>query len=257
MTKIEKPQALDNLDAILALSDAVMVARGDLGVELPPEEVPLAQKRIVREARSRGLPVVVATQMLESMISAPSPTRAEASDVATAVFDGADAVMLSAETAAGQFPYEAVNMMDRIVARVEIDEGWRNLMEANRFAPTRSTADAIAAAARQVAHTIGAKVICALTSSGSTARRAARERPDAPIMCLTPSEETARRMALVWGVHAVVAPDPHSMTDAVIKAAKVAQREGFAKYGDEIVVVAGVPFGQSGTTNALRVALVK
>jgi len=256
MTKIEKPQALDNLEAILELSDAVMVARGDLGVELPPEEVPLAQKRIVRAARSRGLPVVVATQMLESMINSPSPTRAEASDVATAVFDGADAVMLSAETAAGQYPYEAVNIMDRIIARVEQDDGWRALMDSNRFAPTPSTADAMAAAARQVAHTIGAKVICAFTSSGSTARRAARQRPDAPILCLTPSEETARRLALVWGVHAVVIADVHSMTEAVAKAIKTAQREGFAKYGEEIVVVAGVPFGQAGTTNALRVAVV-
>ena len=256
MSKIEKPQALDNLEGIMELSDAVMVARGDLGVELPPEEVPLAQKRIVREARSRGLPVVVATQMLESMITAPAPTRAEASDVATAVFDGADAVMLSAETAAGQFPYEAVNIMDRIIARVEIDEGWRRLMDSNRFDPTPSTADAIAAAARQVAHTIGAKAICALTSSGSTARRAARERPDAPIMVLTPSEQTARRLALVWGVHAVVTADSHSMTEAVAKAVKLAQREGFAAYGEEIVVVAGVPFGQPGTTNALRVAVV-
>ncbi len=257
MTKIEKPQALDNLDAILDLSDAVMVARGDLGVELPPEEVPLAQKRIVRAARSRGLPVVVATQMLESMITAPAPTRAEASDVATAVFDGTDAVMLSAETAAGQFPYEAVNIMDRIIARVEQDEGWRTLMDSGRFAPTPSTADAMATAARQVAHTIGAKVICALTSSGSTARRVARERPDAPILCLTPEHEVARRLALVWGVHAVVTADSHSMTEAVAKAIRIAHREGFAKFGEEIVVIAGIPFGQPGTTNALRVAIVK
>ena len=203
MTKLEKPQALDNLDAILRLSDAVMVARGDLGVELPPEEVPLAQKRIVRAARQLGRPVVVATQMLESMISAPSPTRAEASDVATAVFDGADAVMLSAETAAGQYPFEAVNIMDRIVARVEQDPGWRDIIEASRPEPERSAADAIAAAARQVAHTIGAKAICAFTASGSTALRAARERPEAPIIGLTPSQETARRLAVVWGVHAV------------------------------------------------------
>ena len=172
MTKLEKPQALENLDAILELSDAVMVARGDLGVELPPEEVPLAQKRIVRAARQLGKPVVVATQMLESMISAPAPTRAEASDVATAVFDGADAVMLSAETAAGQYPYEAVNIMDRIVARVEQDPGWRAIIDASRPEPERSAADAIAAAARQVAHTIGATTICAFTASGQ--HRAAR-----------------------------------------------------------------------------------
>ncbi len=257
MSKIEKPQALDNLESILDLSDAVMVARGDLGVELPPEEVPLAQKRIVRAARSRGLPVVVATQMLESMISAPAPTRAEASDVATAVFDGADAVMLSAETAAGQYPYEAVNIMDRIIARVEIDEDWRKMMDSNRLPPSPNTADAIAAAARQVAHTIGAKAICALTNSGSTVRRVARERPDAPIVCLTPELAIARKMAVVWGVHAVVTPDSHSMSEAVVKAGKLALREGFAKYGEEVVVVAGVPFGKSGTTNALRVAVAK
>ncbi len=185
MTKLEKPQALDNLDGILALSDAVMVARGDLGVELPPEEVPLAQKRIVRAARQHGLPVVVATQMLESMISAPAPTRAEASDVATAVFDGADAVMLSAETAAGQYPYEAVNMMDRIIDRVEQDPGWRELCETGRPQPDATVADAIADAARQIAKTIGAKAIAAYTMSGSTALRVARTRPDCPVLGLT------------------------------------------------------------------------
>jgi pyruvate kinase len=257
MAKLEKPQALDNLDAILRLSDAVMVARGDLGVELPPEEVPLAQKRIVRAARQLGRPVVVATQMLESMISAPAPTRAEASDVATAVFDGADAVMLSAETAAGQYPYEAVNIMDRIVARVEQDPGWRAIIEASRPEPEHSAADAIAAAARQVAHTIGAKAICAFTASGSTALRAARERPEAPVIGLTPSQETARRLAVVWGVHAVVAPDAHSMGDTVLKASRTSLQENFAARDDEIVVIAGVPFGQPGTTNALRVAHVR
>ena len=254
MTKMEKPQALDNLDAILLLSDAVMVARGDLGVELPPEEVPLAQKRIVRACRQLGRPVVVATQMLESMITAPAPTRAEASDVATAVFDGADAVMLSAETAAGQYPYEAVNIMDRIIARVEQDPGWRDQIEASRPAPEHATSDAIAAAARQICHTIGARTIVAFTASGSTALRVARERPEAPIVGLTPELETARRLAVVWGVHAVVAPEVHSMTDAVSKAGRAALAEGFAVRGDDIVVAAGVPFGQSGSTNALRVA---
>jgi len=257
MVKLEKPQALENLDAIMALTDAVMVARGDLGVELPPEEVPLAQKRIVRLSRQMGKPVVVATQMLESMITAPAPTRAEASDVATAVFDGADAVMLSAETAAGQYPYEAVNMMDRIVARVEQDELWRAMIEASRPEPERSAADAIAAAARQVGHTIGAKAIVAFTASGATALRVARERPDAPVIGLTPHIDTARRMAAVWGVHAVVVPDVHSMGEAVTRAAHVARTEGFAAHGEEIVVTAGVPFGHSGTTNALRVAVVR
>jgi pyruvate kinase len=257
MTKLEKPQALENLDAILALSDAVMVARGDLGVELPPEEVPLAQKRIVRAARALGKPVVVATQMLESMIAAPAPTRAEASDVATAVFDGADAVMLSGETAAGQYPYEAVNMMDRIVARVEQDQGWRETIGANRPPPERSPAAAIAAAAGQVCHAIGAQAIVAFTASGSTALRVARERPDAPVIGLTTGLDTARRLAVVWGVHAMLTPEAHSMTDAVAKALRVAQTEGFASHGQEIVVCAGVPFGQPGTTNALRVAAVR
>jgi pyruvate kinase len=257
MVKLEKPQALDNLDAILALTDAVMVARGDLGVELPPEEVPLAQKRIVRLARQLGKPVVVATQMLESMMTAPAPTRAEASDVATAVFDGADAVMLSGETAAGQYPYEAVNMMDRIVARVEQDAGWRSMIDSSRPAPEHSAAGAIASAASQVVHTIGARAIVAFTASGSTALRVARERPDSPVIGLTPLTDTARRLAVVWGVHAVVVPEVHSMGEAVARAARAALTEGFAAHGDEIVVTAGVPFGQPGTTNALRVASVK
>jgi pyruvate kinase len=257
MTKLEKPQALENLDDILRLSDAVMVARGDLGVELPPEEVPIAQKRIIRAARMLGRPVVVATQMLESMISAPTPTRAEASDVATAVFDGADAVMLSAETAAGQFPFEAVNIMDRIVARVERDDHWRMIMDSNRPDPEQATADAIAAAARQVVHTIGAPAIVAFTASGFTALRVARERPDCPVIGLTPETDTARRLAVVWGVHAVTAPEMRSMTEAVATATRMARSEGFAQAGEQIVVAAGVPFGQSGTTNALRVAAVK
>jgi pyruvate kinase len=253
MTKMEKPQSLDNMDEILALSDAVMVARGDLGVELPPEEVPLAQKRIIRAARERGIPVVVATQMLESMISAPSPTRAEASDVATAVFDGADAVMLSAESAAGQYPYEAVNMMDRIVERVERDPGWRALMDSSRPVPERTAAAAIAAASRQVAQTVGAAAIAAFTLGGSTALRVARERPACPVLGLTTSLQTARRLAVVSGVHAVLTGELHTMTETVTRAARIARAEGFAQPGDEVVVTAGVPFNQPGTTNALRV----
>ncbi|HYZ33510.1 MAG TPA: pyruvate kinase [Crenalkalicoccus sp.] len=257
MVKLEKPQAVDNLDAILALTDCVMVARGDLGVELPPEEVPLVQKHIVRAARQLGKPVVVATQMLESMIAAPAPTRAEASDVATAVFDGADAVMLSAETAAGQYPWEAVNMMDRIVARVEQDAGWRALTDAARPEPERSSAGAIAAAARQVAHTIGAEVIATFSSTGSTTLRVARERPDCPILGLTASEATARRMAVIWGVHPLTVNEIHSMTEMVSRALRAAHAEGFAVPGDEVVVTAGVPFGTPGTTNALRVAILR
>ena len=256
MTKLEKPQAIENLDAILALSDAVMVARGDLGVELPPEEVPLVQKRVVRAARGRGLPVVVAMQMLESMIQAPAPTRAEASDVATAVFDGADAVMLSAETAAGAYPFEAVNIMDRIIGRVERDQGWRAGMDASRTPSERTSAAAISAAASGVAHTIGARAIAAFTTSGTTALRIARERPDCPVLGLTTSEEIARRLAVVWGVHAAVTGETHTMTETVARAARLARLEGFAAPGEEIVVAAGLPFGQPGTTNSLRVVRV-
>ena len=256
LSKLEKPQALDNLDEIMFHSDAVMVARGDLGVELPPEEVPLAQKRIVQAARQLGKPVIVATQMLESMISAPTPTRAEASDVATAVFDGADAVMLSAETAAGQFPIEAVTIMDRIVARVEQDDGWRTMTDRRRPEPDKNTSSAIAAAARQTAQTIDAKAIAALSNSGATALRIARERPVAPIIGLTPNTETARRLAITWGVHAHIVPLTHSMTETVSVATKAARKIGFADPGQDIVIIAGMPFGKSGSTNAMRVATV-
>jgi pyruvate kinase len=256
LSKLEKPQALDNLEEIIRLSDAVMVARGDLGVELPPEEVPLAQKRIVQASRAAGKPVIVATQMLESMISAPTPTRAEASDVATAVFDGADAVMLSAETAAGQFPIEAVTIMDRIVARVEQDDGWRTMTDRRRPEPEKTTSGAIAAAARSVAQTIDAVAIAAMTNSANTVLRVARERPTAPIMGLTPNMETARRLALTWGVHPVLTPITHSMTETVAVATKLARSEGIAEPGQDIVIVAGMPFGKSGSTNALRVARV-
>lgn len=256
LSKLEKPQALDNLDEILALSDAVMVARGDLGVELPPEEVPLAQKRIIKAARALGKPVIVATQMLESMISAPTPTRAEASDVATAVYDGADAVMLSAETAAGQYPVEAVTIMDRIVDRVEKDGDWRMQTDRRRPETEKSVSGAIATAARQVAQTIEASAIVALTNSANTALRVARERPTAPILGLTPNLETARRLALTWGVHAKSAPVTHSMSETVQVANQIARTEGISEPGQDIVIVAGMPFGKSGSTNALRVAKV-
>ncbi len=257
VAKIEKPQALDQLDAVLDLADAAMVARGDLGVELPPEEVPLAQKRIVRAMRARGKPVIVATQMLESMISAPAPTRAEASDVAGAVFDGADAVMLSAETAAGQYPLEAVDMMDRIVSRVEQDDDWRRQTDAARPAAGPSTSDAIAAAACQIARTVGAAAVAAFTTSGSTAQRVSRDRPVPPIMALVTDTAVARRLSVAWGVHAVLTQSAQGMTDAVARATKLAREEGFAKSGDSIVVLGGIPFGHPGTTNALRVATLK
>ena len=253
VAKIEKPQALDQLDAILDLTDAAMVARGDLGVELPPEEVPLAQKRIVAAMRARGKPVIVATQMLESMISAPAPTRAEASDVAGAVFDGTDAVMLSAETAAGQYPVEAVDMMDRIVARVEKDAGWRRLTDGSRPEPGHSVDAAIASACGQVAAGIGARAIAAFTQSGSTALRVSRERPEAPILAITPDEGVARRLCLAWGVHPVVAPGVKDLEDAIARALRLARADGFGARGDSLVVTAGIPVGQAGTTNTLRV----
>jgi pyruvate kinase len=254
IAKLEKPQAIEHLEGILEIADGVMVARGDLGVEVPPEKVPALQKHVIRRAGEYRKPVITATQMLESMIENPRPTRAEASDVANAVYDGTDAVMLSAESAAGQYPREAVSMMDRIVARVERDEDWRRTIDAKRPAPENSSADAIAAAAVQVARTIGAQAIVALTESGSTALRVARERPDCPVLGLTISETVARRLAVVWGVHAAVTREVHSMTDAVTNAVRIARLEGLATKGEEIVVVAGVPFGQPGTTNALRVA---
>jgi pyruvate kinase len=256
MCKLEKPQAVENLEAIVAASDCVMVARGDLGVELPAEEVPILQKRIVALCRQRGKPVVVATQMLESMITAPAPTRAEASDVATAVYDGADAVMLSAETAAGQYPREAVMMMDRIASRVEQDAGWRAQVEARRPAPDHNNSDAITAAARQVASTVGAAAIVTYSTTGGTTLRCARERADAPVIGATSRLATARRLAVVWGVHAVETPEVHSMTEMVTRACRVAATEGFAKPGDTIVVTAGTPFGQPGATNSLRIAQV-
>ena len=256
MSKIEKPQALEQIEEILRLSDAVMVARGDLGVELPPEDVPLIQKRLIRAAHRWGRPIVVATQMMESMTENPSPTRAEASDVATAVFDGADAVMLSAETATGKYPIETVRMMDRILTRTERDDDARAARAGMRPKPEKSSADAISGAARQVAETIDASVIVAFTTSGATALRVSRQRPDSVILGLTPQPEVARRLALAWGVHPLVCEGTFTMTETVAKATQLASRAGLAKRGEEIVVVAGVPFGKSGGTNSLRVARI-
>ncbi|MGF1627613.1 MAG: pyruvate kinase [Alphaproteobacteria bacterium] len=257
LVKLEKPAAIDRLDEIVELADAVMVARGDLGVEMPPEDVPSIQKRIVRCCRDAGKPVVVATQMLDSMVNAPSPTRAEASDVATAVYDGADAVMLSAETAAGKYPLESVEMMSRIIRRTEGDAQYRMLMQAAHPDPDRTAADAITAAAAQVAETIGAKCIVTYTTSGSTTLRAARERPGAPILCLTSSLHTARRLAIVWGVHCNHTEDVANFTDMVAKACLMAVRDDFAVKGERLVITAGVPFGTPGATNVLRIAWVE
>ncbi|MEQ9813067.1 MAG: pyruvate kinase [Azospirillaceae bacterium] len=256
LVKMEKPSAIYHMEEIILLADAVMVARGDLGVEMPVEEVPGQQKQLIRHSRRAGKPVIVATQMLESMITAPTPTRAEASDVATAVFDGADAVMLSAETAAGDYPVEAVEMMDRIARRVERDPLYRTILDAEHYDPEETAADAITAAARQVAHTVRAAAIVTYTSSGSTTLRAARERPEVPILCLTASERTARRLTLCWGVHAVTTADVDNFADMVDKAVAIAKRDGLAREGERLVITAGVPFGTPGTTNVLRIAWV-
>jgi pyruvate kinase len=254
MSKLEKPSAIEHLDAIVELSDGIMVARGDLGVEVPPETVPILQKRIVHRSRHAGKPVVVATQMLESMITAPAPTRAEASDVATAIYDGADAVMLSAETAVGEYPNDAVAMMDRIITRVEGDEHYRAIMEATRSDPDKTTRDAISAAARQVAHTLDVAAIVTYTSSGSTTLRAARERPEVPIISLTSDLLVSRQLSLVWGAHSAVTSEVRSFAEMVNVAMDKAREQGFGRDGDRIVITAGVPFGRSGTTNILRVA---
>jgi pyruvate kinase len=256
LVKLEKPLALDHLTEIVELSDAVMVARGDLGVEMPPEDVPPMQKRIIHACRSAGKPVIVATQMLESMIGAAAPTRAEASDVATAIYDGADAVMLSAETAAGSYPSEAVGMMSRIVKRVERDPLYRSNMDLTHMAPEHTSSDAISAAASQVARTIGASAILSYTTSGATAVRAARERPDVPIIVLTANRDTARRLALLWGAHCVHTRDVSTFAEMVQRATRIAHREGFADKGERIVITAGVPFGTPGATNILRIAWV-
>lgn len=254
--KLEKPSAIEHLDELIDMCDGVMVARGDLGVELPPEDVPSIQKRIVRACRQSGTPVIVATQMLESMMGSPSPTRAEASDVATAVYDGADAVMLSGETASGRYPVEAVSIMDRIIQRTEQDTLYRTILDAVHPEPEPTAADAISAAARQVGHTISAACIATFTMSGSTALRAARERPDVPILGLTAKPATARKLALLWGVHWVLTHDISTFTEMVQTATEAARTEGIAEQGQRLVITAGVPFGTPGATNVLRIARV-
>ena len=256
MVKIEKPAAVDRLDEIIDLADGIMIARGDLGVELPPEDVPGLQKRMIRAAREAGKPVVVATQMLELMIASPAPTRAEASDVATAVYDGADAVMLSAETAAGAYPIEAVGIMDRILAKVERDPLYRSYLDAYHAEAEATSADAISAAARHVAKVMQSAAIVTYTTSGATALRAARERPEQPILGLMTRLGAARRLALVWGLHGVVCEDAHDIDEMVARACQKAIEEGIAEPGASLVVTAGMPFGTPGATNLLRLAWV-
>ena len=256
MAKIEKPSAIPVLDEILKIADGLMVARGDLGVELPLETVPARQKQITRMARRFGKPVVVATQMLESMITEPVPTRAEVSDVATAVYEGADAVMLSAESASGAWPEKTVQTMDKIAQSAETDQYYGSIIHSQRTEPEATAADAISAAARQIAETLNVPAIVCYTGSGSTGNRVARERPSMPILALTPIINTARRLALTWGTHAVLVNDAKSLDEMFANAGEIAFDEGFAKSGERILITAGVPIGAPGTTNMLRIATI-
>ncbi|GEO86092.1 MULTISPECIES: pyruvate kinase [Alphaproteobacteria] len=256
MSKIEKPQAIERIDEIIELSDALMVARGDLGVEMPLEAVPGLQKQLIRACRRAGKPVVVATQMLESMISAPVPTRAEVSDVATAVFEGADAVMLSAESASGQYPVEAVSTMASIARTVEREPHYPGIIYAQRAHPEATGADAISLAARQIAETLKLSAIVCYTSSGTTGLRAARERPEVPIIALSPVLQTARRLSMVWGLHCVVSEEPVDLDDMVNRACRIVVAEGFGRPGDRVIISAGVPLGTPGATNMLRIAYI-
>ncbi|WP_424983647.1 pyruvate kinase [Maritalea sp. S77] len=256
LAKIEKPQAIERLEEIIKLSDAIMIARGDLGVEMPLETVPGLQKRMIRMARQQGKPVVVATQMLESMITAPVPTRAEVSDVATAVFEGADAVMLSAESAAGDYPVEAVTTMNKVAVAVENDNLYQGIIRRQEITPDATAADAISAATRQVAETLDLAAIVCYTSSGSTGIRVSRERPEKPIIALSPKDSTVRRLSLIWGLHCVRTEDAVNLDDVVDRACSIAYREGFARPGDRVAITAGVPLGTPGATNMLRIAFV-
>ncbi len=254
LSKIEKPAAVRAYDDILEVSDGIMVARGDLGVELPVQNVPPIQKRLVRRARAAAKPVIVATQMMESMIESPIPTRAEVSDVATAIYEGADAVMLSAESAAGKYPVEAVTTMNNVAVEVESDATYREVLEASRRIDHNSVADAIVAAAREVAEAIHVKAICCFTQSGTTAHLTARERPRVPIIALTTIPETARKLCLVWGTACVRTDEVDRFKTAVVNGARAARELGIAEASDHVVVTAGVPFNVPGTTNILRVA---
>ncbi len=256
MAKIEKPSAVEFIDEIIEVVDGIMLARGDLGVEIPPEDVPAVQKKVVRRVRHAGKPVIVATQMLESMIDNARPTRAEASDVATAVYDGADAVMLSAETAVGDYPIEAVSIMNRICESTEGDKNYRRIMGGDHPETETDPSDAITVAATHVASDIGAAVIVNYTTSGSTTLRTVRQRPDVPVLCLTQNLQTARRLVLSFGVRTLHVTDINSFAETVKCAVKLVKENGFAQTGDKIVLTAGVPFGVSGTTNVLRIAAV-
>ena len=254
LAKIEKPSAVDDFDSILAVSDGIMVARGDLGVELPVQAVPPIQKRLIRKCRAAAKPVIVATQMLESMIESPMPTRAEVSDVATAIYEGADAIMLSAESAAGNYPIEAVTTMNNVAIEVEGDSVYREVINASRNANRTTVADAIVSAAREIAETTDVKAIVCYSESGTTAALTARERPQVPIIAMTSRRNTARKLCLYWGMHCVMTGEVERFKMAVVNAARAARTSGFATETDKIVVTAGIPFNQAGSTNILRVA---
>jgi pyruvate kinase len=256
MAKIEKPAALEHIDDIIRLSGAVMVARGDLGVEIPHEDVPGRQKELIKSCRLAGKPVIVATQMLDSMIAAPTPTRAEASDVATAIYDGADAVMLSAESATGRYPREAVEMMNRIIESTERHKMYRPILDASQPGEEETAPHAVAAAAADLAAAIHASAIVAFTSSGTTAARIARKRPMVSVLAITPDQRVARQLSLLWGVHSVLSEDINTYEEMVDRATQIALTEAFAKQAASIVVVAGIPFAEAGTTNNLRVVQV-
>lgn len=257
MAKLEKPLAIQHLEEIVSQSDALMVARGDLGVEMPQERVPVLQKRILKACRQAGKPAIVATQMLESMIQSPVPTRAESSDVATAVYDGADAVMLSAETAVGEYPVEAVTAMDRIIREVEQDPQYRKMLNAAHPESGNTVADAISASLHHVSQVLPICATFTFTESGFSTFRAARERPEAPVIGCTPNEATARMLALVWGVHAVLSVKLENVDEMVENAIKITLEEGFGELGDLIAITAGMPFGRRGTTNMLRLTRLK
>ena len=258
LAKLEKPSAIERLEEVIEASDAIMVARGDLGVEMPAENVPAIQKRIVKLSRKLGKPVIVATQMLESMIESPVPTRAEASDVATAIYDGADGVMLSAESAAGKYPIESVTMMNRIIEGTENDTLYRQLIDASHAAAETGTQDvtqAICCAMRRASALLKSKAIVCFTSSGNTSLRAARERPESPILSLSPHINVSRKLALAWGVHSVHVEDPQDFRQLAPMATEVAKLQGFVEPGNPVVILAGVPFGEAGTTNMIRIAI--
>ena len=256
MAKVEKPAALDHIDDIIRLSGAIMVARGDLGVEIPHEDVPGRQKELIRSCRLAGKPVIIATQMLDSMIAAPTPTRAEASDVATAIYDGADAVMLSAESASGRYPLEAVEMMNRIIESTERHKMYRPIVDASQPGEEETAPHAVAAAAADLAAAIHASAIVAFTSSGTTAARIARKRPKVAVLAITPDQRVARQLSLLWGAHSVLSEDISTYEEMVERATKISLSEAFAKQAASIVVVAGIPFAEAGTTNNLRVVQI-